>query len=141
MVHAKMKRPGLSRRTLLKAVVPAMALAFGSPAAALAETDYPTRDITLVLPALLVHGPSEFARHRIPEILRGDAERIRRLVGDATDLGGVLAAHHAIELGARELGWFVKLLSHPLQPRRGAFDSASAANHARFNAAGLLLSW
>ena len=50
MVHVKTKRPGLSRRTLLKAVVPAIALAFGSPAAALAETDYPTRDITLVLP-------------------------------------------------------------------------------------------
>ncbi len=50
MVHTSSRHRGLSRRTLMKAAVPAMMLALGCPPGALAQTDYPSHDITLVLP-------------------------------------------------------------------------------------------
>lgn len=50
MVFNKAHRPGLFRRTLLTAILPALVFATATPTASWAQEDYPTREITLVLP-------------------------------------------------------------------------------------------
>jgi tripartite-type tricarboxylate transporter receptor subunit TctC len=50
MTHPQTHNTGLFRRTLLKAIVPVLALGTAFPAAVHAQEDYPSREITLVLP-------------------------------------------------------------------------------------------
>lgn len=50
MIHPRTQRPGLLRRTLLRAAVSALVLTSAAPSMVHAQEDYPSREITLVLP-------------------------------------------------------------------------------------------
>ncbi|MFN7103870.1 MAG: Bug family tripartite tricarboxylate transporter substrate binding protein [Pseudorhizobium sp.] len=50
MTHPRTQKPGLFRRTLLRAAVSALLLTTAAPAIVHAQEDYPSREITLVLP-------------------------------------------------------------------------------------------
>lgn len=108
MVHAETKRPGLSRRILLKAVVPAMALALAGPAAAQAATDYPTREITLVLP----FGPGGIAdiTARVVANALGDKLGHQIIIMNQPGAGGTVAARAALNTPAD--GYTLALLSN-----------------------------
>lgn len=108
MLHAKTKRPGLSRRILLKAVVPVMALALGCPAAALAETDYPTREITLVLP----FGPGGIADITSRVVADALGKKLGRqiVIMNQPGAGGSVAARAALNAPAD--GYTLALLSN-----------------------------
>jgi hypothetical protein len=44
-------------------------------------------------------------------------QRVRGVVGDAQNLGGIFATFEGVELVARVLSGFVKIVGHRIQPR------------------------
>lgn len=107
---AAQKPPGLFRRagTFMKWLAPALALALVAPAVATAQEDYPSRDITLVLP----FGPGGIADITSRVVADALGKKLGRqiVIMNQPGAGGATAARAA--LNAEADGYTLALLSN-----------------------------
>lgn len=108
MQNGKSKGNGWLRRSMMKAMIPALLLAAGMPAVTTAQEDYPSRDITLILP----FGPGGIADITSRVVADALGKKIGRqiIIMNQPGAAGSVAARAALNAPAD--GYTLALLSN-----------------------------